>query len=174
MLWGITLAFLVPDSPLQENFMRGKEKYIALARVQSNMTGIENRVSIKFTSCKRACKRLTTLQEFKWYQVKEAFLDYKTYLLFLFYLCMNVPTGGLSAFAAQIISGIGNSPLETVLLTMPCSPIQTVASLAVAIPQKWLTNKRCLSSAICCLIPLACSILIRSKKCTCWALAQLN
>ncbi|EEU36118.1 uncharacterized protein NECHADRAFT_53068 [Fusarium vanettenii 77-13-4] len=142
MLWGITLAFFVPDSPLQENFMKGKEKYIALARVQSNMTGIENR-------------------EFKWYQVKEAFLDYKTYLLFLFYLCMNVPTGGLSAFAAQIISGIGNSPLETVLLTMPCSPFQTVASLAVAIPQKWLTNKRCLSSAICCLIPLACSILIR-------------
>ncbi|RSL52976.1 hypothetical protein CEP54_010611 [Fusarium duplospermum] len=99
--------------------------------------------------------------EFKWYQVKEAFLDYKTYLSFFFYLCMNVPTDGLSAFAAQIISGLGNSPLETVLLTMPCSPFQTVASLAVAIPQKWLTNKRCLSSAICCLIPLACSILIR-------------
>ena len=54
MLWGVTLGFLIPDSPLQENFMKGKEKYIALARVQSNMTGIENRVSIEFMSSKRA------------------------------------------------------------------------------------------------------------------------
>ncbi|KAL6399359.1 putative allantoate permease protein [Ilyonectria robusta] len=74
---------------------------------------------------------------------------------------MNVPTGGLSAFAAQIISGIGNSKLETMLLTMPASPFQTLASLTVAIPQRWLKNKRCLSSAICCLIPLTCSILIK-------------
>ncbi|KAH6976361.1 major facilitator superfamily domain-containing protein [Ilyonectria sp. MPI-CAGE-AT-0026] len=142
MLWGVVLYFTIPDSPLQENFMKGKDKYIALDRVKTNMTGIENR-------------------EFKLYQVKEAFTDYKTYILFLFYLCMNVPTGGLSAFAAQIISGIGNSKLETMLLTMPASPFQTLASLTVAIPQKWLKNKRCLSSAICCLIPLTCSILIK-------------
>lgn len=45
ILWGVVLAFTIPDSPLQENFMKGKEKYIALDRVKDNMTGIENRVS---------------------------------------------------------------------------------------------------------------------------------
>ncbi|KAK7415935.1 hypothetical protein QQX98_005508 [Neonectria punicea] len=58
MLWGVVLFFTIPDSPLQENFMKGKDKYIAHDRVKSNMTGIENR-------------------EFKLYQVKEAFTDYK-------------------------------------------------------------------------------------------------
>jgi ACS family allantoate permease-like MFS transporter len=45
ILWGVVVAFILPDSPLQENFMKGKEKYIALDRVKRNMTGIENRVS---------------------------------------------------------------------------------------------------------------------------------
>lgn len=44
MLWGVVLFFTIPDSPLQENFMKGKDKYIALDRVKANMTGIENRV----------------------------------------------------------------------------------------------------------------------------------
>lgn len=44
ILWGILLLFYLPDSPLKENFMKGKEKFIALDRVKSNMTGIENRV----------------------------------------------------------------------------------------------------------------------------------
>ncbi|EXA54713.1 hypothetical protein FOQG_11997 [Fusarium oxysporum f. sp. raphani 54005] len=48
------------------------------------MTGIENK-------------------EFKWYQVREAFTNYKTYLLFIFFLSMNVPKGGLGTFAAQIV-----------------------------------------------------------------------
>ncbi|ETS73441.1 hypothetical protein PFICI_15046 [Pestalotiopsis fici W106-1] len=140
--WGVIMFFIIPNSPNEEDFMKGKEKFIALDRTKNNMTGVENK-------------------EFKWYQVKEAFMDYKTYLLFFFFLFMNVPTGGLSAFAAQIISGLGMSPLETVLLTMPCSIFQTVAGLVVAYPQRWLKNKRCISSALCCLVPLACSVIIR-------------
>ncbi|KAI8719946.1 hypothetical protein NCS52_00438400 [Fusarium sp. LHS14.1] len=120
----------------------GKEKYIALDRVRDNMTGIENK-------------------EFKWYQVREAFTDYKTYLLFVFFLSMNVPTGGLVTFAAQIVSGLGYGKLETTLLGMPTGMIQSLAGFMVAIPQRWLHNKRCYTAAACCLVPLACSILIR-------------
>lgn len=106
---------------------------------------------------------LTALQELKWYQVREAFTDYKTYILFFFFLSINVPTGGLVTFAAQIVSGLGYSPLNTVLLGMPTGIMQSVAGFMVAIPQRYMTNKRCLSCAICCLVPLACSILIRRK-----------
>lgn len=76
---------------------------------------------------------------------------------------MNVPTGGLVTFAAQIVSSLGYSPLNTVLLGMPTGMIQSLAGFMVAIPQGWLKNKRCISCAMCCLVPLACSILIRSK-----------
>ncbi|KAK1963844.1 hypothetical protein LY78DRAFT_748823 [Colletotrichum sublineola] len=100
-------------------------------------------------------------REFKLYQVREAFTDYKTYLLFFFYLCMNVPTGGLVTFAAQIVSGLGYGKLETTLLGMPTGMVQSLAGFMLAIPQRWLRNKRCLSSALCCLIPIACSVIIR-------------
>ncbi|KAJ4213708.1 hypothetical protein NW759_010704 [Fusarium solani] len=78
----------LPDSPLKAYFLTGKDKYIALDRVRENMIGIEN-------------------MELKWYQVREAFTDYKTYLLVLFVLSIHVPTGGVVAFGAQIVSGLG-------------------------------------------------------------------
>ncbi|KAF4431480.1 Major facilitator superfamily domain general substrate transporter [Fusarium acutatum] len=123
LIWGVILTIWLPDSPLGDSFMKGREKYIALDRVRDNMTGIENK-------------------EFKWYQVREAFTDYKTYLLFIFFLSMNVPTGGLVTFAAQIVSGLGYGRLETTLLGMPTGMMQSLAGLMVAIPQKWLHNKR--------------------------------
>lgn len=45
VFWGVVLFFFLPDSPLQENFLKGKDKYIALSRIKSNMTGVEDRVS---------------------------------------------------------------------------------------------------------------------------------
>ncbi|KAH8172804.1 major facilitator superfamily protein [Sarocladium implicatum] len=142
LVWGVLLLWRLPDSPTKDNFLSGKDRYIALDRVKDNMTGIENK-------------------KLKWYQVREAFTDYKTYALFFFFLCINVPTGGLVTFAAQIVSGLGYSPLNTVLLGMPTGLFQSLAGFMVAVPQRWLTNKRCLSCALCCLIPLACSILLR-------------
>lgn len=49
VLWAIVVLIWLPDSPLNENFLSGKDKYIALDRVKSNMTGIENKVN-KHTS----------------------------------------------------------------------------------------------------------------------------
>ncbi|KAF6813223.1 allantoate permease [Colletotrichum sojae] len=144
VIWGVALLIWLPDSPLAGNFLTGKDKYIALDRVRENMTGIENK-------------------ELKWYQVREAFTDYKTYILFVFFLSMNVPTGGLVTFAAQIVSGLGYGKLETTLLGMPTGVMQSLAGFMVAIPQRWLKNKRCLSAALCCLVPLICSVLIKGS-----------
>ncbi|RKL29098.1 hypothetical protein BFJ70_g10809 [Fusarium oxysporum] len=144
LIWGAILTIWLPDSPLGDNFMKGRQKYIALDRVRDNMTGIENK-------------------EFKWYQVREAFTDYKKYLLFIFFLSMNVPTGGLVTFAAQIVSGLEYGRLETTLLGMPTGMMQSLAGFMVAIPQQWLHNKRCYTAAACCLVPLVCSIIIKGK-----------
>jgi hypothetical protein len=77
---------------------------------------------------------------------------------------MNVPTGSLVTFAAQIVSGLGYGKLETTLLGMPTGMMQSLAGFMVAIPQRWLHNKRCYTAAACCLVPLVCCILIRGKS----------
>ena len=40
----------------------------------------------------------------QWYQVKEAFLDPRTYLYFLFSSFMNIPNGGIGTFGSLIIN----------------------------------------------------------------------
>lgn len=95
--------------------------------------------------------------------MKEAFLDYKTYAMFLFFVCSNIPLGALSTFAAQIISSQGYSNLTTTLLGMPTGIFQTMAGFLVAFLQTRLKNKKCLTSIICCLVPVVCSIFIRSR-----------
>ncbi|EEU39001.1 uncharacterized protein NECHADRAFT_3210, partial [Fusarium vanettenii 77-13-4] len=142
LLWGLVLYIWLPDSPLKDNFLSGKDKYIALDRVRENMIGIENK-------------------ELKWYQVREAFTDYKTYLLVLFVLSIHVPTGGVVAFGAQIVSGLGFSTLETMLLSIPTGATLTLSSFMVAVPQLWFKNKRCLAMGLCCIVPVVCCPLLQ-------------
>lgn len=55
IVWGTTLFLFLPDSPLKESFLKGKEKYIALDRVKDNMTGIENKVLVYQPSNRTSC-----------------------------------------------------------------------------------------------------------------------
>lgn len=76
---------------------------------------------------------------------------------------MAIPLAGLNTFAAQIVSGFGFDVLPTVLLGMPTGVLQSLSGVVVAIPQRWMTNKRCVSAALCSLIPILCSVLLRSE-----------
>lgn len=74
---------------------------------------------------------------------------------------MNVSNGGLNTFSAQIVSGFGFSPLNTVLIGMPTGVIQALSSIIATIPPRYIKNTRCLSAAACCVVPMVCSIIIR-------------
>ena len=84
--WGITVFFVTPASPLHTRWLTPREKNLAVARLQSNATGIE-------------------AKEFKWYQIKEAFFDWKPYAFFLFAVSGNVPSSGVSNFGTLIVKG---------------------------------------------------------------------
>ncbi|WAO90695.1 Hypothetical protein NCS54_00813200 [Fusarium falciforme] len=127
----LVLYIWLPDSPLKDNFLTGKGRYISLDR------------------------------ELKWCQVREAFTDYKTYLLVLFVLSIHVPTGGVVAFGAQIVSGLGFSTLETMLLSISTGATLTLSSFMVAVPQLWFKNKRCLAMGLCCIVPVFCCSLLQ-------------
>lgn len=63
-LLAVTFWWLVPDSPTTAWWLSDREKVIAVKRLAGNRTGVENK-------------------QLKWSQVKEAFLDPKTYFFFL-------------------------------------------------------------------------------------------
>lgn len=71
-----------------------------IARVRRNQTGIEQR-------------------HINWGQIREAFLDYKTWLYTLLGFVGNIPNGGISNFSTLVIRGLGFNPLVTALLGMP-------------------------------------------------------
>ena len=51
------------------------------------------------------CGGLWDIRHFKWYQVRELFLDPKLYIFFLLGVVGNVPNGGISNFGTIIIKG---------------------------------------------------------------------
>ena len=57
------MFIMLPDSPVTAKGLSMREKRIAVERLRSNQTGVENK-------------------HLKPYQVKEAFMDYKLYLFF--------------------------------------------------------------------------------------------
>ncbi|KAJ0319031.1 hypothetical protein Brms1b_004006 [Colletotrichum noveboracense] len=134
-IFSILMFFLFPDRPEEGKFLSAKEAYIAVHRKLDDNTGIENK-------------------EFKWYQVREALIDWKSWVVCLFFLCMNVSNGGLNTFSAQIVSSFGFGPLKTVLLGMPTGVIQAVSSILATIPTRYIKDTRCISAAACCIVPL--------------------
>ena len=53
---------------------------------------------------------------FKFYQVKEALLDIKTWLMVLMVFCTHLVNAAVTGFGSIIVSGFGFSPLTSVLL----------------------------------------------------------
>jgi hypothetical protein len=76
--WGFAVFFLLPDVPTGAWFLSPSDRVKAIVRVQDNLTGIKN-------------------DEFKWYQLSEALLDPKTWLILTIQLASNIPNGGITS-----------------------------------------------------------------------------
>jgi MFS family permease len=114
--WGISLSYTLANSPTRHRGFTHDERLMIIARLKRNQTGIENRV-------------------IKWDQIREAFLDYKTWIFFSlgligvssypersftrWYHLQNIPNGGISNFSTLVIQGLGFSRLETSLMALP-------------------------------------------------------
>lgn len=71
-----------------------------IARIRRNQTGVEHR-------------------QVNWKQIKEAYLDYKTWLFTLLGFVANIPNGGISNFSTLVIKGLGFDTMHTALLGIP-------------------------------------------------------
>ncbi|KAI1307201.1 major facilitator superfamily domain-containing protein [Xylaria venustula] len=98
--WAIVMFFLVPNSPATFRGFTHEERLIMIARMRKNQTGVEQ-------------------QHINWTQIKEAVLDYKSWLFLFLGFVANIPNGGISNFSTLVIQGLGFDTLHTALLGIP-------------------------------------------------------
>lgn len=98
--WGILLYFVLPPDPIRAKGFDERERYILVARLRSNNSGVRN-------------------THIKMDQVREVLTDIKFWLLAaIAFLCM-IANGPISTFVPLIIEGFGFNTLDSLLLIMP-------------------------------------------------------
>jgi len=101
-----------------------------IARMRRNQTGIEQ-------------KRIN------WDQIKEAYLDYKTWLFTLLGFFSNLPNGGISNFSTLVIKGLGFDTLHTALLGIPQGALVVIWIALGALANRYLPkNSRTIVCAL--------------------------
>ena len=100
MAWGICLLYALPPDPIRARGFTERERYILVARLRSNNSGVRN-------------------THYKMDQVLELATDIKFWLLFSVSLLSMIANGPISAFIPIIISGFGFSQLNSLLLLCP-------------------------------------------------------
>ena len=106
-LWGIAMAFIIPDSPYTSKRFTRQEKIVIMSRKRDDYHAVEKR-------------------QLKWDQIRESALDVRTYLFFLLGLTANIPNGGTSNFGTLMTRGFGFNTLNTTLLQIPYGLSQTL------------------------------------------------
>lgn len=128
---GVTIPWLLPDSPSDASFLEQSEKDFILATLRQDV-GVEGNSS---TTANK--------DRFQWKHIKEVLLDWKIYLAVLIYWGNSISTYGFNFASPTIIRELGYTAAEAQLLTIPvyffgaCSTI-VFARLADKRRTRWL------------------------------------
>lgn len=108
-LWGIYLFFMLPDSPVNARFFDERQKAIAVKRVAENRVRSPSLSSVQGTKSFWPGQTGIKNKQFKMYQVREAFVDPKTYILFLASIAAQIPNGVVSNFSRYVLQSFVSS-----------------------------------------------------------------
>ncbi|KAH8679284.1 major facilitator superfamily domain-containing protein [Ilyonectria robusta] len=111
-LVGITFWFVMPDSPAVAGFLSKEEKSLHLERIRGNEQGIGT-------------------QAFKWKHVNEALTDPMTWLYAFWIFAANIPNSIATSFGNILVTGMGYSREESLLLVTPLGAWEIVALLGL-------------------------------------------
>jgi MFS family permease len=109
---GIAFYFVLPDSPVSAKFLTPREKGIHAERLRSNEQGIGSNV-------------------FKWDQFWEALRDPNTWLYAFWVFAANIPNSIATSFGNIMVTGLGYTPTESLILVTPLGAIEVVALLGL-------------------------------------------
>jgi len=115
---GVVCWFLMPDSPLTAWFLTPRERVLAIQRIRVNQQGVGNK-------------------HFKWYQVKEALTDIRTWLFVAYSLIADIPNGGISNYFSILIESFGFTSLQSLLYGAPGGAIEVITLIGFL----WLGDK---------------------------------
>lgn len=107
---GIVFLIVMPDNQLNARFLTKEERVLAVQRIKINEQGIGNK-------------------HFKWYQMKEAFLDPMVWAFVFFALVADIPNGGITNFFSQLIVSFGYTPEQSLLYGTPGGAVEIVSLL---------------------------------------------
>lgn len=146
VIFGISLWWILPDSPIDAKFLTERERIIAVERLKDNKTGVKN------THHKKE-------------QVIEALRDPKVWMLALAIFFHNLTNSLQTSFTGLILVGLGYSSYDAVLLSIPPGIVMFCTMLPVSfiLATKWGNNKRIFFIIFCYLPGIAsCAILYAS------------
>lgn len=103
VLWGVIFLLFTPSDPARARWLTEEEKAIALVRLAENETGIND-------------------HEWKWYQVKEAFVDPNFWLLNLTTIANNIVNVSSSSRARKTSRACHPISPPPLLLLSPPAP----------------------------------------------------
>jgi hypothetical protein len=98
--WGFVISLYLPNGPYIGKIFTEYERIVAVWRISRNKTGMKHPKLLP-------------------YQVKEALLDPKTYLLLLMAVSLGILNGGVANFLSTLIKSFGFNALKTSLLQTP-------------------------------------------------------
>jgi len=99
-VWGVIVYFVLPPDPIRAKGFTDRERYIAVARMRQNNTGIRN-------------------THFKWKQVLDTATDIRFWIMFSFSFLSLIANGPVSSFIPIFINDFGFNQLNSLLLTVP-------------------------------------------------------
>ncbi|KAJ5813008.1 hypothetical protein N7447_010031 [Penicillium robsamsonii] len=100
IIWGLVLVFLLPPDPVRARGFNERQRYIAVARLRSNNSGVRN-------------------THYKGGQVTELLADIRFWLIFIVAFLSMIANGPVSTFTPIIINSFGFDTLNSLLLVMP-------------------------------------------------------
>lgn len=100
IIWGVVLVFILPSDPITARGFNERQRYIAVARLRINNSGVRN-------------------THYKKGQVIELLCDLKFWLIFAVAFLSMIANGPVSTFTPIIIASFGFNTLNSLLLVIP-------------------------------------------------------
>lgn len=94
---GVLWILIVPDIPTEAWWLTEEEKKATLVRIRDNQQGFGT-------------------HKWKWYQVKEAFVDIRTWIYFLASFSIQIGSGGVVNFSVLTIKSLGYNDLQSLAM----------------------------------------------------------
>ncbi|KAF2099177.1 MFS transporter [Rhizodiscina lignyota] len=130
VIWAFVFYFLLPSDPISAKGFNGREKYVAVARLRINNSGVRN-------------------THWNNDQVIEAFTDVKFWIMFFILFFASIANGCFSSMTPIIINNFGFDSLKTLLLTSPTGFVIGSTELVASFLASYTKRYRCIIMFVC-------------------------